>query len=179
MGANSSLNVTTIGGNTASSLNSTSKEDQAYEEESLGVLFPESSELHLREGNKSDPIPSPRASSQSQYNQILYSDEFKSHLFRNLDKDYLLTSLLTPNVTERSVLLEGISRLKFANGSRSSGGDINSKDSSSSCSPAEAKEKLKKDISNFERTITAGVNLELNETLENCKKELEFQGESE
>ena len=68
-------------------LNSTRGQDEgSFQEEPLGVLFPEGSELQLREGNKVDPIPSPRASEQSQYSQILHSEEFKSHLFKNLDK---------------------------------------------------------------------------------------------
>ena len=45
----------------------------------LGLLPQAKSEIKLREGNKTDPIPSPCTSEQSLYNLILERDDFKTH----------------------------------------------------------------------------------------------------
>lgn len=64
---------------TESSVSGRGQEGTCQDDSNLGVIPLAKSEIKLREGNKTEPIPSPHNSEQSLYNLILQRDDFKTH----------------------------------------------------------------------------------------------------
>jgi hypothetical protein len=90
-----------------------------------------------RTGNKVGAIPSPFASAET-YEKLAKLSEFKDFLGKNLDSDYLISSILVES-EDGSAFLEGIESFK-------------------NLAP-EMKEEMSSRISNFELATAAGVDV--------------------
>ena len=110
--------------------------------------------IQIRDGNKTDCVPFPGTTSGAAlYKLIVKQPGFKEFLFRNLDNEYLISSILTKNLSDDALLTKGIPHLNKLS--------------------EEESESLKKNNDEFEDAVCAGVDLEASEILEVCHNSLQ------
>jgi hypothetical protein len=124
--------------------------------DSMGVL--PNGEVKLREGSKVDPMRSPFASGQSQYPLIMQQEDWKRHLYANMDDEYLIKSILSTNAVEEEVLLDGIAYVQQPD--------------------EEAAKNTVKDIKSLEDSIAAGIDIDVSEIATVCEKSLKLGAEN-
>ncbi len=142
-------------GNSASSSNSQSEKKQENDFNDLNLSILPSKEIKFRDGNVAGAIPAP--GSEATYTLKIQRDQFKSHLFKNLDNNYLIASLMNEYAVDEVVLTQGINSVRKLDG--------------------EQKSQITDEVKDFEECIAAGVNIDLSESLEVCEKELCVFGE--
>lgn len=125
---------------------------------SLSGLLP-SSELKWREGNKTEAIPCPSAKGITTYAKLLERPDFKDFLYKHLDSDILISSLLSTNSSEQKVLLEGIQLYQQME--------------------PEKREQALNSISKFQDLVAAGIKIGLPETQCIVEKELDVHNRAE
>ena len=125
---------------------------------SLAGLLP-SSQLKWRDGNKTEAIPCPAARGMLTYAKTLEKLDFKEFIYRHLDSDVLVSSVLTENAIDEKVLLQGIHLLQQI--------DI------------EKKEQNLEQISAFEDLVAVGLRVDLPGAQSIVDKELDVFNRAE
>ena len=119
----------------------------------LAGLLP-SAEVKLREGNKTEAVACPAAKGALTYAKVLERPDFKEYLYRHLDSDELVSSVLTENATDDQVLLLGIHLMQQLSGDK--------------------KEQHLEQIAAFDDLVAVGMRVDLPETQSVIEKELQI-----
>lgn len=117
-----------------------------------GCVVQPSNELKWKVGNRTEPVPCPNTVNAANFDTLLSQVDFKDYLCRNLDSEYLVSSILD-NADDEVILLEGIIFFQNLN--------------------TDLRNEVVEQIENFRRVIAAGINVKLMDTLSLCEKELE------